>query len=313
MNRSRRFVVSFAAIVLAGIAVLQLARLTADQGEELRTLHARHDAFARELVASRKKNADADAELADLQLQIEATRAVAAAQAATPEARLAAETSAWLAKLGALKRQLAEHPDASIPELKMLDLRGWLITSRGLEFDTEEHTRQALAKIRTAAKENFANRLAQALRKYLDSRDGVLPDSVVALAPYFDGPVEPAALDRYKMMLTGKADPTRRPGAPTILEKTAVDEEYDLRVGVNIGRMANGSGWGAVRGSFGGLGPVAWIDDYQDRLKQARADFAREHPGVSGAGLAQVAPYFNPPIDPAKLQKILAREQARGP
>jgi len=45
-------------------------------------------------------------------------------------------------------------------------------------------------------------------------------------------------------------------------KNSAVVEDFDQRHGVNVGRMADGSGWRVVLGSFGGIGPAAWIDDY---------------------------------------------------
>jgi hypothetical protein len=93
-----------------------------------------------------------------------------------------------------------------------------------------------------------------------------------------------------------------------VLEKTPIDEDFDQRHGVNAGRMADGSGWGVVPGSFGGTGPAAWIDDYDNRVRHARADYTRDHPGAPKAGLAELAPYIDPPLDPAKLQKLINLE-----
>src|SRR4051812_1741221 len=101
---------------------------------------------------------------------------------------------------------------------------------------------------------------------------------MMALAPYFSAPVDLAILERYKLMRTGQLDPTKTSTtSPIILEREPVDEDHVARHGINVGRMADGSGWGASRGSFG-FGPSGWIDTYQDRLKVARAEFTRARP-----------------------------------
>jgi len=309
MFARRPFIFASALVLLAAAGVIYETRVVARQREQLRALQIRRGNLTRELEQVRVRNETDAAALAALQ------REIVRAHPASPDPAInisAAETRAWLATFATVKRLFAEHPEAGIPELQLLELRSWLGTIKNLSLDSEEQVRQSLATIRTAAKNEFMQRLAFALQKYLKARDGELPPDLLALATYFTPAIDPAMLDRYKLTRSGNmARSTGGIRDPVVLEKAPIDEDFDTRSGVNVGPMADGSGWGVVRGSFGGIGPAAWIDDYQDRLKRAQSDFTREHPGTKPGGLADVVSYMNPPLDAAVAEKIIKAEKAR--
>lgn len=311
MFARRKFAFYFALVLLVAIAVLYELRVVGRQRENVRAWQARRFALARELEQTRATNAADTAALADLRQDL-ARANIPMSEAA---AKAAAETQAWLAKLATVKRLFAKHPESAIPELQLLEMRAWLGTVKNLPFDGEDQIRKSLAAVRSAAKKQFTMQLSFALRKYLNTRDGELPPDVLALATYFNPPMDPAILGRYKMTRSGNmaalASELHASDA-VVLERSPVDEDFDTRHGVNVGRMGDGSGWGVVPGSFGGLGPTAWIDDYQDRLKRAQADFSREHPGAKPNGLADVVSYMNPPLDAAVAEKIIQAEKDRG-
>ncbi len=238
-------------------AVAYELRLTARQRAELSALNARRTALAEQLEKIRRQTADDAAALSALEEQSNRARTE---NADSSDSRTASETHAWLAKLATVRRLFAEHPERGIPELQLLELRDWLGVVKGLSFDTDEQTRKSLAAVRDAAKRQFTMQLSFALRKYLNARDGELPPNLFALAPYFSPPMNTTILDRYTMVRTGRLDSNVSSTDPVVLEKSPVDEAFDHRHGVNVGRMADGSGWGVVQGSFGGIGPAAWID-----------------------------------------------------
>ncbi len=306
MSASRKFILGLIGVVVLGVTTLYEARLVAREREQLTSLRARQTTLAGELEMVRlQTKADADA-LAGVQRQIADARSTAAAPVASPTAT---ETQTWLVKLATAKRIFAEHPEFGIPELQLLELREWLGAIKGLSFDTPEQTRQSLAAIRGAAKTAFTTRLSFALQKFFKTSGDTLPPDVLTLAPYFSPSVNHAILLRYQMTLTGSLAGYSDSHTPVIIETAPIDEEFDTRHGVNLGRMADGSGWGVMRGSFGGRGPAAWIDGYQDRLTRARADFKRDNPGTTAPALAQLAPYFIPPLPPATLEKLLKTER----
>lgn len=309
MSASRKVTLLSALILLLATGAAYTARLVANQRDELRALRKRHDALAAGLREARQRAApDAEA-LAALQRQLDFPPVAAATKSSD---NISAQTQAWLAKLATARRLFAAHPEASIPELQLLDLRTWLGAIKDLQFDTDENTRRGLAALRTTAKQQFTDKLCSALQKYLNQHDGQLPPDLLSLRPLFNTPIDATILDRYKLTQTGRLAPDSVPKDPVILEKSPVDEDFDSRRGVQVARMADGSGWGAVGGGFGGSpGPAAWIDGYQARLKRARTDFAQANPGIAPPGLADLAPYLNPPLDPATLQKLLAREPTK--
>jgi hypothetical protein len=295
-------------LLFAGASFYGAQRIS-HQRDQLRAARNGHNALIQELAKTRRQIAADLTAAEDLQRHLDAMPA-SESRVETETTPVSAETKLWLTKLATAKRLFAEHPEAALPEFQLLNIRAWLGAIKGVEFDTEEHTRKGLAAIRTVAKKEFTMWLSFALRKYVNATNGELPQDLTALVPYFDRPIDPAILERYKMVRTGNLTGVPNSMEPVILEKAPIDEDFDSRQGLQVSRMSDGTRWGAVQGSFGGLGPAAWIDGYEERVQRARAEFTRANPGTSTPRLGQLAPYFDPPIDPAKLEKLIARETA---
>jgi hypothetical protein len=204
------------------------------------------------------------------------------------------EIASWLGRLKRLQRAFDQRSDQRIPEMRLLTDADWALLSQSVSLDSDEDMRRALAAVRTAAKTKFAGILSHALYGYEQAMNGQLPPSMTALTPYLSDPTSVDLLQRYQMITpiessahgTGKA----------IIETAAVDTDYDTRVQI----QAN-SGWWVT------TAPMAWIPDFQERQQQARLAYVRDNPEVPMPALANLLPYFNPPLDPATTAKVLQK------
>jgi hypothetical protein len=131
----------------------------------------------------------------------------------------------WLERVKRLKEKLAEMPEKSIPELKLLSDKTWLDIARssGTFSDPAWGIDESFAHLRKAAKEEFGKRLSRALREYAKANGNQLPPDTMALKPYFASPVEDAMLERYEVTRTGEL----KTDEPLVAERAAVDEKYD--------------------------------------------------------------------------------------
>jgi hypothetical protein len=288
---------------------------------ELDALQLRQADLQQELTSLQKNNAADATRLAALKTSAQQKPIASSAQETDSSRRIEADTQAWLDKVARLKQILAEHPEQKVPEMDKIELRDWLGAIQSANLDSDETVRKTLADLRLAAKQSFTRNLASALTKYLKAYAGELPPTSSALAPFLANPADAPLLDRYKMVKAGNAqdilDPRNNPehrAIAALLEIAPVDEDYDYRAGVNLGRMGNTGEFAGVQGGTG-VGPTAWIENYDTRLKQARADYARDHNGQKATGFAQVAPYFSPALPPATVDKIVAQQQVakKGP
>ena len=109
----------------------------------------------------------------------------------------------WEAKVPELVAKLNEHPELRIPELSLLPQHAWAIMA-GSDFTTDETFRATCSDMRMWAKQELSDRLRKALRGYTGANDGMLPTRMEDLAPYFSAPLDPAILDRYQLLQTGK-------------------------------------------------------------------------------------------------------------
>lgn len=271
-------------------------RVILDQREEIRMLQQRADQRARDAATLRRQHDGTARELsmAELQLARLAPRSIDSGSARQMEIR------AWLACLKRLKQLVTEKPEHSIPELRLLTDDDWLRVARRVELETDEHVRKALATLRDTAKGKFRSLLTRALMKFTKHFDGQLPPTTLALASYFEHPVEPAMLQRYEMIASGKVSDVGALGAWVIREAAPVDADYDGRFHVG------------AKGSGGILpGPGAWLPGFQENSRRAREDYAKAHNGMRPANLAQTLSYFDPPLEPATIERLLKAERER--
>jgi len=157
---------------------------------------------------------------------------------------------ALLGKMKLLKQRLEQVPDKNIPELQYLSNADLTGVAQNARLDTDAGVREALFWLRSTAKQFFAPRMGKALQKYVQANNGQLPTDVSQLKPYFESPVDDAALARYKMIRTGTVGDLQ-PDEMIVAERAAVDDEYDElyyiglygRRSQGVGKKAGENGW----------------------------------------------------------------------
>ncbi len=77
-------------------------------------------------------------------------------QARTPGESENAELDAVLARVNELKQMLNQKPELKIPELQFLTPQDWLNVAATARLDTDNGARQALSRLRSAAKLAFS-------------------------------------------------------------------------------------------------------------------------------------------------------------
>lgn len=251
--------------------------------ENLTALNARRTAIEAELAMARKQLAE-----------IESLRSAATAGESDPNG-----LRAWLAREKRLREMVKEQPDQCIPELQLLTDDDWLRVARDARLDTPEHRRRALATLRDAAKRHFQLRLSKAFAAFLRKSNGELPTSTFALAPYFDTPPDLAMLARYAVVAT-QATKDNPFMSKVIEEKTPIDADYDSRF--SIARNSAAMTYQA---------PEAWIPDFEERNRAAWTAYRQSHPGLDPENRSELLPYFDPPLDPALVEKIIRAERER--
>jgi deoxyribodipyrimidine photolyase len=201
-----------------------------------------------------------------------------------------AQVNLWADQLVRLRKFFADHPDQAIPELDLLSELDWLRLARAAQFEEPDGSRKAYASLRNAARAQFSTLLSAAITKYRAAHDSVLPTSTSELAPYLKPGVDPAILNRYRMILSGKTDDysTDFFTAEFFTTETgqAIDERYDSRYYI-------GPSVSAVQTWLGG--------ELQDSKQEARIAFAKANEGkkhVAGPteNLTELLPYITSPV-----------------
>jgi hypothetical protein len=86
--------------------------------------------------------------------------------------------------------------------------------------------------------------------------------------------------------------------------KAPIDPDYDSRVELTAGTKA---GYGMSSTS----GPMAWMPELRQQVDDAYSAFRALNNGAPPRGIADVLPFFNPPLDPAVAEKLLEAERDR--
>jgi hypothetical protein len=254
------------------------------------------------LSAARARSEELNAEIAVLRESgkatqinlVEAERQLAALPSAPADGKddspQTAERKAWLARIKGLKRVFAEQPGQRIPEMKLLEESDWLQATQ-FPIETEPQFRMALAQVREAARVRFRPQMISALRKYEIASDHQLPASILALAPYFESPADPAMLQQYELIEQGSMTMGGSTFKLAFRPRAPVDEIYEYRSTFN----------GAGSGSSGG-NPASWVPDYSARSRQAHLAYARDHPSAPVPSIRELVPYFDPPLSTAFVE-----------
>ncbi|HVW19949.1 MAG TPA: sigma factor-like helix-turn-helix DNA-binding protein, partial [Opitutaceae bacterium] len=198
------------------------------------------------------------------------------------DAALEARISTWLGQIDRLKATLAERPGLSIPQLRYLNDRDWLAAASGLNLDSDERVRRALANLRSKAQARMALKIQAALGRYFQA-NGAMPTDPSQLAPFFDEAVPAEVLDQYAVKpnpFQGKSHPS-----PTIIAiKAPADLAYDQywQIGTDL----------TVAGS-------ALSDD----VTVARRRYASANHGATTTDPALLQPYLMWPADPELVRR----------
>jgi len=213
----------------------------------------------------------------------------AAAAATGIDPAIEATLRSWATRATQLKARLEQMPEKKIPELQLLSEKDWFDAIKNAsQLETDADFREALHSLRNSAKQAFGDMAREAIKKYAEANNGMLPGDWSHLKPFFDTPVDDAALARYSLLQTGKLADV--PGNEFLFTEKAppVDEEYDS---VYEFRMN-----GTRSSSVNSPGDIVW-----DSLAQ----FAKTHNGDLPADAPQLMPYLTRPLDQTKVQQIL--------
>ena len=167
----------------------------------------------------------------------------------------ASMADAWAKGANSFKQWFNEHPDKSIPELRLLWEDNWLITAR---MNPAVHTNAAdgntyemiACDLRQDAKSRLAVILGHALSLYVAANAGELPNSLAQLLQYVpqEGgpsagenaywnsavPVDESMLQRYQLQYTGPISNVP-PGEPIVVETAPVDARVDSLLKLTAG------------------------------------------------------------------------------
>jgi hypothetical protein len=177
-----------------------------------------------------------------------------------------------------------------IPELKYLTDAAWLKAAQP-KLETEDDYRRAFAALRSSAESAFGQILQSSLAKYLAANNNVFPSDIGQLKPYFDSPVEDAALQRYEIVPAGSLKSIRLGDAAWLITQRApVDEEYDNRLAISATSVGS-------------------VNFFRDSLMQILdAPFTAYRSANNGelpADLSKVAPYTTTAAEKAALQRAM--------
>lgn len=228
-----------------------------------------------------------------------------------------------------LRKLSTELPAQHIPELRLLTPMEWMKVAEGHVLDTATDIRVALAELRAIARTRMASLLQDALKRFMTSTNGRIPDDVAALLPYFGGLVDSEMLARYYFL---EGEEARNPEEKIMREKATSD--MILSVGLDTSSMKNNAdfppafgeseidalerGWMALGAAYGkeatemlatmvsprqmealmaqGIQRVASIygDDEAvgNAMKESVRSFLDSNPGTEITDMAQILPHL---------------------
>ena len=297
---STRTLVVVAVSIAAVAGTIYEARVATRQREQLQALQQRSAQWEQQIAALRHERDETLKELTIAERQLAELSPATEVSQSSAERTRETEIKAWLARVKQLKRLFAENPARQIPEMQLLTDDDWLRVAKQAELDSDTAVRKALAAVRDAAKAKLVGMMAQALIKFTKVANNQLPLTTTELAPYFDPPIDGTMLQRYAMARTGSA--ATADGYRAIQEKTPIDEDYDTRYRI-----------GATGGVSSMSAPLAWIENFPELSQHAYQAYAAANKGASPAKASQLIPYFDPPLAPATIEKLIKAESERKP
>ncbi len=288
MTTLQKSLVAATVAVLAGAGLYEV-HLFASADTARVQLAAATASAATDLDAARRALAESSARLRDTEHAIDARLAAARARLAASDPALETQIHAWLDRVGRLRAFLDRHPAHRTPELALLRDDAWFDAVQKADIADDDAARRALGQIRLRAVNLAANRLQPALLAYLRAHDRTLPAQLADLAPFFDPPLDPAVLGRFRLQQQGKlADlPPDARNNLVALAFPPVDPEHDFH----------------LTGGENGFSMTAAL---HHNVSAARRAFAAANPGRRPETVAELRPYLLWPADDPVLARVFA-------
>ena len=299
MNQRHVIVLAAAFLALLGFAGYATS-IVLQQREQLDALRNRSAQLATESATLRREREADVKELAEAERQLsELPPPKAGALTVSLEQRT--EIKAWLARVKRLRQLFEERPDQRIPEMQFLTDQDWLRVAKSNELNSEDGRRKALAAARDAAISHFTSQLSMALWNFAKTASTDASPTIFTLGPFLEKPADAALLERYELR---KAPPSGLRGSIewSVQNKAPIDPDYDSQFYVRASDSGN-SGMGNMSA------PLAWIPDFRERAARAVKDFTASGKPPPTGGLTDLLPYFNPPLDPATVARIIKAER----
>jgi RNA polymerase sigma factor (sigma-70 family) len=270
--------------------VRTLQQQQASLAQQIQQLRQERDAETNQvdgLLAENEQLKSHSDEIELLRLRAEATRLYDKTN--DPTANMA---KAIALKVQWLKQRLAEMPEKSIPELRLLTEQDWANAVWDEDLNTDDGIREALSRLRDRAEGIFLGEMQVAFRRYLAANNDVLPAELSQLKPYFEFPVTDDMFQRYQLLQTGKPDSSAE------LVKSAtpyVDADYDSTHSMSL------TGIGGSK-----------FNKPEEAVEEAAGSFSIHHNGQTPDNISQIMPYLKTTMDAATIQKYLDRYRQSG-
>ena len=285
MTALQKTTVLVAFTLIAGVGVYQ-ASLLARQSTDLTALRGENNRTAAELRTLQATYEENAKHLTSIDSQIDRRLAAVRSAPSPADTALEAQMREWATQVDRLHDLLARHPEWNIPELKLLSEDDWFTIASQKRYESEDDLRAATSWLRHSAINKVANRMGEALRGYARTHAGAMPSTPSELASYFDPPIDPAILERYKVVdAGGNYGVPKGFGDRTIVERQPADPENDSMwyIGTN-----------AVGNSSKALPQI---------VTQAMRQYTAANGGTQPTVAAQLAPYLPYPVAPTAVQK----------
>jgi|GEM_PF-6382974 len=299
MTTLQKLAVAAALAAAVGTGIYEARRASAMQ-EQSAALASERDALAKQLQEAREETArkgaapeavgrngrgasggDEHAEVARLRSQVDRLKDRLARAEALAQDPAAAPMASWLDRVKKLKEKLAEMPQKSIPEYRLLTDDDWLDAVRDLKhLESDADYEKAFQQLKSAARNEFATSVQGAFHAYAQANNGALPGDFSQLQSYFAQPMDDSILQGYEFS---------KPGVVASKPSSLVDEDgnynsWQMKIGVD-----------SVSSSHYG----------EDGLHGAIQSYLSANAGQTLTDPAQLLPYVSTPEEKAALQKIM--------
>ncbi len=202
-----------------------------------------------------------------------------------------------------LKQRVADSPQATIPEFRLLTDADYDDAIKGM-LSTEEDYLRAMSNLRSFAEFKFITTLLNpALTQYAKANNGQFPSDFSQLQPYFPSPVEDAILQRWEFAPANTVR-TDNFGDPIITQAAAVDADWDPRYAVGPKGFASAGVDTAGHNGWGVVSPEIILGNV------AKA-YAAANNGAQPTDPSQIIPYLTTAEEQAAYQKMIAWRQAK--